>query len=137
MNRNGNDTLLPKNSRCSPLSLCNSKTKKINQTRTTTDILLSNTSSKKTSSLQSTNNMCPIRILLVLFSAILAGYMAWRSVRTSSETDNNVFNDDSSIHKQEWNIKGWPKKLEPDGYSRNPRHPGRVYPEGRRVWDMV
>ncbi|MFS7926158.1 hypothetical protein Hanom_Chr04g00293691 [Helianthus anomalus] len=31
--------------------------------------------------------------------------MAWRSVRTSSKTDNNVFNDDSSVHKQECNIK--------------------------------
>ncbi|KAM0024752.1 hypothetical protein Hdeb2414_s0022g00619341 [Helianthus debilis subsp. tardiflorus] len=48
--------------------------------------------------------MCPMRFLLVFFSAILAGYMAWKSVRTSSETDNNVFDDDSSIHKQECNI---------------------------------
>ncbi|KAJ0878822.1 hypothetical protein HanRHA438_Chr10g0444241 [Helianthus annuus] len=49
--------------------------------------------------------MCSIRFLLVFFSAILAGYMAWKSVRTSSETDNNVFNDDSFVHKQECNIK--------------------------------
>ncbi|KAJ0520993.1 hypothetical protein HanIR_Chr10g0465711 [Helianthus annuus] len=73
--------------------------------------------------------MCSIRFLLVFFSAILAGYMAWKSVRTSSETDNNVFNDDSFVHKQECNIKGWPKKLEPYGYSRNPRHLGQMYPE--------
>ncbi|MFS7915562.1 hypothetical protein Hanom_Chr02g00166801 [Helianthus anomalus] len=87
--------------------------KKINQTLTTTSnllsfylpyhILLSNTTSKKNSSPQSTTNMCPMRFLLVFFSAILAGYMAWKSVRTSSETDNNVFDDDSSIHKQECN----------------------------------
>ncbi|KAI3716588.1 hypothetical protein L1987_67570 [Smallanthus sonchifolius] len=48
--------------------------------------------------------MCPMRFLLVFFSAVLAGYMAWKSVRTSSETENNVFDDDSSLHKQQFNI---------------------------------
>ncbi|KAC9410948.1 hypothetical protein E3N88_45885 [Mikania micrantha] len=48
--------------------------------------------------------MCPMRFLLVFFSAVLAGYMAWKSVRTSSETENNVLDDDSSVHKQQSNI---------------------------------
>nr|XP_043613376.1 uncharacterized protein LOC122585313 [Erigeron canadensis] len=41
--------------------------------------------------------MCPMRFLLVFFSAILAGYMAWKSVRTTSETEDNSFEDDSSV----------------------------------------
>ncbi|XP_076893663.1 uncharacterized protein LOC143545712 [Bidens hawaiensis] len=49
--------------------------------------------------------MCPMRFLLVFFSAILAGYMAWKSVQTSSETENDVFDDDSSINKQSSIIK--------------------------------
>ncbi|KAL5547246.1 hypothetical protein UlMin_006933 [Ulmus minor] len=31
--------------------------------------------------------MCPMRFLLVFFSAVLAGYLAWKTVRSSSETD--------------------------------------------------
>ncbi|KAL6997480.1 hypothetical protein U1Q18_007607 [Sarracenia purpurea var. burkii] len=31
--------------------------------------------------------MCPLRFILVFFSAILAGYFAWRTVRSSPETD--------------------------------------------------
>ncbi|KAK1429237.1 hypothetical protein QVD17_11443 [Tagetes erecta] len=48
--------------------------------------------------------MCPMRFLLVFFSAILAGYMAWKSVRTSSETKDDIFDEDSSINKEESNI---------------------------------
>ncbi|KAK9079199.1 hypothetical protein SSX86_000869 [Deinandra increscens subsp. villosa] len=48
--------------------------------------------------------MCPMRFLLVFFSAVLAGYIAWKSVQTSSETKDDVFDDDSSVHKQEYNI---------------------------------
>ncbi|KAK9072689.1 hypothetical protein SSX86_009124 [Deinandra increscens subsp. villosa] len=48
--------------------------------------------------------MCPMRFLLVFFSAVLAGYMAWKSVRASSETENDIFDDDSSIHKQQFSI---------------------------------
>ncbi|KAI3822736.1 hypothetical protein L1987_10333 [Smallanthus sonchifolius] len=48
--------------------------------------------------------MCPMRFLLVFFSALLAGYMAWKSVRTSSETEHTVFDQDESINKQESNI---------------------------------
>ncbi|KAJ7971882.1 Methyltransferase-like protein [Quillaja saponaria] len=29
--------------------------------------------------------MCPLRFILVFFSAVLAGYFAWRTVRSSSE----------------------------------------------------
>ncbi|KAK1410935.1 hypothetical protein QVD17_37477 [Tagetes erecta] len=32
--------------------------------------------------------MCPMRIFLVFFSAILAGYITWKSVRTTEETDD-------------------------------------------------
>ncbi|XP_076914128.1 uncharacterized protein LOC143573019 [Bidens hawaiensis] len=47
--------------------------------------------------------MCPMRFLLVFFSAVLAGYMAWKSVRASLDTNDNVFDDDSSVNvnKQE------------------------------------
>ncbi|XVF42074.1 hypothetical protein PTKIN_Ptkin01aG0330900 [Pterospermum kingtungense] len=34
--------------------------------------------------------MCPMRFLLVFFSAVLAGYFAWRTVRSSSDIDNDV-----------------------------------------------
>ncbi|KAL8245386.1 hypothetical protein R6Q59_011644 [Mikania micrantha] len=48
--------------------------------------------------------MCPMRFLLVFFSAVLAGYMAWKSVRTSSESKADVFDEDSSVNKQESSI---------------------------------
>ncbi|KAL8227172.1 hypothetical protein R6Q57_017004 [Mikania cordata] len=54
--------------------------------------------------------MCPMRFLLVFFSAVLAGYMAWKSVQTSSETENNVLDDDSSVHKQQSNINKMAQK---------------------------
>lgn len=49
--------------------------------------------------------MCPMRFLLVFFSAVLAAYIAWKSVPTSSEPTQDMFSDDdSSIKKQESNI---------------------------------
>ncbi|OIV90064.1 hypothetical protein TanjilG_01518 [Lupinus angustifolius] len=31
--------------------------------------------------------MCPLRFILVFFSAVLAGYFAWRTVRSTPEID--------------------------------------------------
>ncbi|KAF8043574.1 hypothetical protein BT93_A1790 [Corymbia citriodora subsp. variegata] len=31
--------------------------------------------------------MCPLRFILVFFSAVLAGYFAWRTVRSSPEDE--------------------------------------------------
>ncbi|GMJ11202.1 hypothetical protein like AT5G18150 [Hibiscus trionum] len=43
--------------------------------------------------------MCPLRFLLVFFSAVLAGYVAWRTVRSSSDIggdgSGNVVSEDS------------------------------------------
>lgn len=53
--------------------------------------------------------MCPLRFILVFFSAVLAGYFAWRTVRSSQETglsleDSNLENVPSK-DKQELNFK--------------------------------
>ncbi|KAL3565080.1 hypothetical protein D5086_033126 [Populus alba] len=54
--------------------------------------------------------MCPLRFILVFFSAVLAGYFAWRTVRSSPEIDDMV-SDDSTAEKtsledkQEFNLK--------------------------------
>jgi hypothetical protein len=54
--------------------------------------------------------MCPLRFILVFFSAVLAGYFAWRTVRSSPEIDDMV-SDDSTAEKtsledkQEFNSK--------------------------------
>ncbi|KAK9664655.1 hypothetical protein RND81_14G058800 [Saponaria officinalis] len=34
--------------------------------------------------------MCPLRFILVFFSAILAAYFAWRSVRSSDQNDQQL-----------------------------------------------
>ncbi|XP_054779599.1 uncharacterized protein LOC129287464 [Prosopis cineraria] len=39
--------------------------------------------------------MCPLRFILVFFSAVLAGYFAWRTVR--SPPDPHIASDDSSL----------------------------------------
>ncbi|KAK4256271.1 hypothetical protein QN277_009156 [Acacia crassicarpa] len=39
--------------------------------------------------------MCPLRFILVFFSAVLAGYFAWRMVRSSLDTD--VASDKSAL----------------------------------------
>lgn len=55
-------------------------------------------------------DMCPLRFILVFFSAVLAGYFAWRTVRSSPEIDDFV-SDDSTAEKtslrekQEFNFK--------------------------------
>ncbi|KAI4325552.1 hypothetical protein MLD38_030937 [Melastoma candidum] len=33
--------------------------------------------------------MCPLRFILVFFSAVLAGYFAWRAVRSSPDDDQS------------------------------------------------
>ncbi|XP_033143061.1 uncharacterized protein LOC103856286 [Brassica rapa] len=38
--------------------------------------------------------MCPLRFLLVFFSAVLAGYFAWKTVSSSPEISQN--DDDGS-----------------------------------------
>ncbi|KAF2306927.1 hypothetical protein GH714_022572 [Hevea brasiliensis] len=54
--------------------------------------------------------MCPLRFILVFFSAVLAGYFAWRSVRSSPEIES-MNSDDSTVkrkplnHKQEFTVK--------------------------------
>ncbi|AED92513.1 unnamed protein product [Arabidopsis thaliana] len=49
--------------------------------------------------------MCPMRFLLVFFSAVLAGYFAWKTVSSSPEFDS----PDELNEKQELNLK---KKME-------------------------
>lgn len=56
--------------------------------------------------------MCPLRFILVFFSAILAGFLAWRSFRSTPELDT-AFSEDfvadkqasSNDDKQERNLK--------------------------------
>ncbi|KAL9240199.1 hypothetical protein vseg_014445 [Gypsophila vaccaria] len=56
--------------------------------------------------------MCPLRFILVFFSAILAGYFAWRSFRCEDD-DQGIFSQESpadkaassKIVKQERNFK--------------------------------
>jgi len=45
--------------------------------------------------------MCPMRFLLVFFSAVLAGYFAWKTVSSSPEFDS----PDELNEKQELNLK--------------------------------
>ena len=54
--------------------------------------------------------MCPLRFILVFFSAVLAGYFAWRTVRSSPEIDGFVLDDSTAEktslrEKQELNFK--------------------------------
>ncbi|XP_010276379.1 PREDICTED: uncharacterized protein LOC104611146 [Nelumbo nucifera] len=59
--------------------------------------------------------MCPLRIILVFLSATLAGYFAWRTVRSSSSSssdiDDMIHGDSSDTEKvssqgdQEFNLK--------------------------------
>ncbi|GAB4851467.1 hypothetical protein Ancab_030869 [Ancistrocladus abbreviatus] len=43
--------------------------------------------------------MCPLRFLLVFFSAALAGYFAWRTFRSSPEIDAGIASEDSQVEK--------------------------------------
>ncbi|XP_028112950.1 uncharacterized protein LOC114311071 [Camellia sinensis] len=54
--------------------------------------------------------MCPLRFILVFFSAILAGYFAWRTVRSFPDTDmltleGSPIEKTSSKDKQELDLK--------------------------------
>ncbi|XP_007030725.2 PREDICTED: uncharacterized protein LOC18600299 [Theobroma cacao] len=52
--------------------------------------------------------MCPMRFLLVFFSAVLAGYVAWRTVRSSSDIDDVVSEDSDKMvakDKQEFSFR--------------------------------
>ncbi|KAK9054907.1 hypothetical protein SSX86_025986 [Deinandra increscens subsp. villosa] len=44
--------------------------------------------------------MCPMRVFLVFFSAILAGYLTWKSVTTSIESEDMVSDDEFSTNQQ-------------------------------------
>ncbi|KAE8673813.1 putative glutamate dehydrogenase [Hibiscus syriacus] len=45
--------------------------------------------------------MCSMRFLLVFFSAILAGYVAWRTVRSFPGTDGEVSEESEKIVVQD------------------------------------
>ncbi|KAK2638203.1 hypothetical protein Ddye_025998 [Dipteronia dyeriana] len=51
--------------------------------------------------------MCPLRFILVFFSAVLAGYFAWRTVQSSSEEVEKIVSEDSTSLKdhQEFSLK--------------------------------
>ncbi|WJX25369.1 hypothetical protein P8452_14417 [Trifolium repens] len=53
--------------------------------------------------------MCPLRFILVFFSAVLAGYFAWRTVRSSPnidlDSDNYIEEEKSSLKKEDFDFK--------------------------------
>ncbi|GMH20082.1 hypothetical protein Nepgr_021923 [Nepenthes gracilis] len=48
--------------------------------------------------------MCPLRIILVFLSAVLAGYYTWRSFRTSPEIDAGTTSED--VPPEKTTLKG-------------------------------
>ncbi|KAJ0261143.1 hypothetical protein HA466_0043170 [Hirschfeldia incana] len=54
--------------------------------------------------------MCPLRFLLVFFSAVLAGYFAWKTVSSSPELISD--NDDSPVELNEKQGLCFKKKME-------------------------
>lgn len=50
------------------------------------------------------STMCPMRVFLVFFSAILAGYITWKSMKTAGEIEDTVLSDDLSANQQESSI---------------------------------
>ncbi|KAI3471492.1 hypothetical protein Pfo_028142 [Paulownia fortunei] len=53
--------------------------------------------------------MCPLRFILVFFSAVLAGYFAWKTVSSSDEADFAIPEDStqersSRIEKEEFHF---------------------------------
>ncbi|XP_010492813.1 PREDICTED: uncharacterized protein LOC104770141 [Camelina sativa] len=52
--------------------------------------------------------MCPLRFLLVFFSAVLAGYFAWKTVSSSPE----LISDDSPVELNEKEGLDFKKKME-------------------------
>ncbi|CAH8381000.1 unnamed protein product [Eruca vesicaria subsp. sativa] len=55
--------------------------------------------------------MCPLRFLLVFFSAILAGYFAWKTVSSSPELIGDD-NDDSPVELNDKQGLNFKKKME-------------------------
>ncbi|XP_020221622.1 uncharacterized protein LOC109804241 [Cajanus cajan] len=53
--------------------------------------------------------MCPLRFILVFFSAVLAGYFAWKTVRSSPEMELNSEDysaqEDKSPKKENFDFK--------------------------------
>ncbi|KAI9186844.1 hypothetical protein LWI28_021566 [Acer negundo] len=51
--------------------------------------------------------MCPLRFILVFFSAVLAGYFAWKTVQSSPEEVEKIVLEDSTSLKdqQEFSLK--------------------------------
>jgi hypothetical protein len=53
--------------------------------------------------------MCPLRFILVFFSAVLAGYFAWRTVRSSPnidlDSDSYIEEEKSSLKKEDFDFK--------------------------------
>ncbi|KAK0600196.1 hypothetical protein LWI29_012667 [Acer saccharum] len=51
--------------------------------------------------------MCPLRFILVFFSAVLAGYFAWKTVQSSPEEVEKIVSEDSTSLKdqQEFSLK--------------------------------
>ncbi|CAH2072460.1 unnamed protein product [Thlaspi arvense] len=52
--------------------------------------------------------MCPLRFLLVFFSAVLAGYFAWKTASSSPELDS----DDSPLELNDKQGLSFKKKME-------------------------
>ncbi|KAJ0238566.1 hypothetical protein HA466_0237480 [Hirschfeldia incana] len=52
--------------------------------------------------------MCPLRFLLVFFSAVLAGYFAWKTVSYSPE----LISDDSPVELNDTQGLSFNKKME-------------------------
>lgn len=51
--------------------------------------------------------MCPLRFVLVFFSALMAGYLAWRTVRSSDDTDLAIPDDEARKSKSEEEKRGF------------------------------
>ncbi|XP_010558727.1 PREDICTED: uncharacterized protein LOC104827276 [Tarenaya hassleriana] len=45
--------------------------------------------------------MCPLRFILVFFSAVLAGYFAWRTVRSSDHSVADSISGDSPVEQKD------------------------------------
>ncbi|MCI16168.1 hypothetical protein A2U01_0037309, partial [Trifolium medium] len=53
--------------------------------------------------------MCPLRFILVFFSALLAGYFAWRTVSSSPkidlDSDDSIEEEKTSFKKEDFDFK--------------------------------
>ncbi|CAK8532986.1 unnamed protein product [Lathyrus sativus] len=53
--------------------------------------------------------MCPLRFILVFFSAVLAGYYAWKTVFSSPKidlaSDDSIEEENSSFKKEQFGFK--------------------------------